>query len=276
MNTMENLLLLRIELLLFISSLSYSIYYGFTYFYWIFNKVKNIVSVPKDTKKEKKVQVININKENPKTNLQKKESIEKNLSEEEKIKISEILKRIRINIEKWYLDSAKVLIIEWLTIDKYSKDLNMELGSIYEQEKNYKNAELIYKDISLIIQDNTAILTKLWYVLSMQGLYKEAVWVYEQVHQKKQSDNDIIETLAHLTFEIQDFEKSLKFIKLVLKEKPKNVDMMRKKAFALERVWKLKDSVKVYEEILYIRPYDVNAIDNVKRLEQNIINKVSD
>jgi hypothetical protein len=37
----------------------------------------------------------------------------------------------------------------------------MELGSIYEQEKNYKNAEFIYKDISLIIQDNTPILTKL-------------------------------------------------------------------------------------------------------------------
>lgn len=276
MIVMENLLLLRIELLLFISSLSYSIYYWFTYFYSIFNKVKNIVSTPKDTKKEKKVQVININKETSKASLQKKDKDAKELSEEEKMKITEILKRIRINIEKWYLDSAKVLIIEWLTIDKYSKDLNMELGSIYEQEKNYKNAELIYKDISMIIQDNTAILSKLWYVLSMQWNLKEAVIVYEQVHERKQSDNDIIETLAHLTFEIQDFEKSLRYIKLVLKEKPKNVDMMRKKAFALERIWKLKDSIKVYEEILFIRPYDVNAIDNVKRLEQNIVNNTND
>ncbi len=273
---MENLLLLRIELLIFISSLSYSIYFWFSYFYSVFKKVKNIVSTPKDSKKEKKVQVVSINKESSKATLQKKESEAKSLTEEEKIKISEILKRIRINIEKWYLDSAKVLIIEWLTIDKYSKELNMELGSIYEQEKNFKNAELIYKDISMIIQDNTAILAKLWYVLSMQWNLKESVIIYEQVHQRKQSDNDVIETLAHLTFEIQDFEKSLKFIILVLKEKPKNVDMMRKKAFALERVWKLKDSIKVYEEILYIRPYDVNAIDNVKRLEQNIINNTWD
>jgi hypothetical protein len=51
--------------------------------------------------------------------------------------------------------------------------------------------------------------------------------------------------------------------------------MMRKKAFALERIWKLKDAIKTYEEILFIRPYDVNAIDNVKRLEQNIMNKPS-
>lgn len=273
---MENLLLLRIELLLFLSSLSYSIYYGYTYFRSVYNKVKNIVSTPKPVRKEKKVQVININKDNSKINLNKEDYEVKNLSEEDKLKISEIIKRIRINIEKWYLDTAKVLIIEWLTIDKYNKDLNMELWAIYEEEKNYKNAELIYKDISMVIQDNTSILTKLWYVLSMQWSLKDAVSVYEQVQQRKQSDNDIIETLAHLTFEIQDFEKSLRYIRLVLKEKPKNVDMMRKKAFALERTWKLKESIKVYEEILFIRPYDTNAIDNVKRLEQNIVNNTND
>jgi hypothetical protein len=32
----------------------------------------------------------------------------------------------------------------------------------------------------------------------------------------------------------------------------------------------------MYEEILFLRPYDVNAIDNVKRLEQNIMNTTSD
>ncbi len=272
---MENLILLRIELLFFISSLSYSIYYGFSYFYSIFNKIKKIVSSPKNTDEVKNVQIININKETHKTNLQKNSINYTNLSEEEKLKISEILKRIKVNTEKWYYDKSKILIIEWLTIDKYNKDLNMELGFIYEQEKNYKNAELIYKDISLIIQDNTSILIKLWYVLSMQWDFEESISVYEKVHTKKQSDNEIIETLAHLTYEIQDFEKALKYIKLVLKEKPKNLDMMRKKAFALERVGKLKDAIKTYEEILFLRPYDTSAIDNVKRLEQNIMNKRS-
>ncbi len=272
---MENLILLRIELLLFISSLSYSIYYGFSYIYYIFNKIKNIISSPIDKSEIKNVQIVNINKETHKTNLQKNTLNSINLSEEEKLKIVEILKRIKVNIEKWYYDKAKILIIEWLTIDKYNKDLNMELGFIYEQENNYKNAELIYKDISLVIQDNTSILIKLWYVLSMQWSLDDAIVVYEKVQAKKQSDNEVIETLAHLTYEVQDFEKALKYIKLVLKEKPKNLDMMRKKAFALERVWKLKDAIKVYEEILFIRPYDVNAIDNVKRLEQNIMNTIS-
>ncbi|MFA5917218.1 MAG: CDC27 family protein [Candidatus Gracilibacteria bacterium] len=272
---MENLILLRIELLLFISSLSYSIYYGFSYIYNIFNKIKNIVSSPINKSEVKNVHVININKETHKTNLQKNSLNSINLSEEEKLKIVEILKRIKVNIEKGYYDKAKILIIEGLTIDKYNKDLNMELGFIYEQENNFKNAELIYKDISMIIQDNTAILIKLGYVLSMQGSLDEAIVVYEKVQAKKQSDNEVIETLAHLTYEVQDFEKALKYIKLVLKEKPKNLDMMKKKAFALERVGKLKDAIKMYEEILFIRPYDVNAIDNVKRLEQNIMNTSS-
>gem|GEM_PF-2851025 len=60
--------------------------------------------------------------------------------------------------------------------------------------------------------------------------------MYETVHTKKQSDNDIIETLANLTYEVEDFEKALKYIKLVLKEKPKNVDMMRRKAIVLEKL----------------------------------------
>jgi tetratricopeptide (TPR) repeat protein len=85
------------------------------------------------------------------------------------------------------------------------------------------------------------------------------------------ADNEVIELLASLTFEIMNFEKSLKYIKLVLKEKPKNLEMMKMKATALEKVGKIKDAIKVYEDILYIRPYDTNTIDNIKRLEQNII-----
>lgn len=272
---MENLFLLRLELLLFISSFSFCIYYVGDFFWNLYYKIKKIVVSPVSKKTKKTAHVISISKDWPKKTTKEwtSEFWEKILSEEDKLKISEIIKRIKVNTEKWYFDSAKVLIIEGLTIDKHNIDLNIELANIYEQEKNYKNAELIYKDISMIVMDNTPILSKLAYVLSMQWSYKKAIAVYETVHTKKQSDNDIIETLANLTYEIEDFEKALKYIKLVLKEKPKNVDMMRRKAITLEKLWKLKESVKVYEDILFLRPYDTNAIDNLKRLEQNIIIK---
>jgi hypothetical protein len=34
-----------------------------------------------------------------------------------------------------------------LSIDKYNKELNLELAYIYEKEKKYSNAEYIYKDL---------------------------------------------------------------------------------------------------------------------------------
>lgn len=269
---MENLLLLRIELLVLFSSLWYSLYYTASYFYKIFHKVKNIVVSQKKDENDI-VQTISINKEASKVSIKKTyDPTLKNLSEEEKVKITEILKRVKVHVEKGYYDVARTLIIEWLTIDKYNKELNLELAYIYEQEKNYKNAEFIYKDLCLVHKDNTVILNKLWYIVAMQWNLEESVTIYEKVHERKQWDLEVIEMLANLTYEVQDFEKAIKYINFVLKDKPKNIDFLKMKAVSLEWQGRLKDSIKVYEEILKIRPYDSGSIDNLRRLEQNIVN----
>lgn len=268
---MDNLVILRIELFIFISSLTYSVYYLANYFLNIFNKIKKLVVQPKKVSSDS-IQTVNVNKEKSKVSIKKTyDWAIKNLTDEERVKISEIMKRVKINIEKGYYDTARTLIIEWLTIDKYNKDLNMELAHMYEMEKNYKNAEFIYRDMCLVHKDNTSLLKKLAYIVAMQWNLNESVIIYEKVHERMHADNEVIELLASLTFEIMNFEKSLKYIKLVLKEKPKNLEMMKMKATALEKVGKIKDAIKVYEDILYIRPYDTNTIDNIKRLEQNII-----
>ena len=101
--------------------------------------------------------------------------------------------------------------------------------------------------------------------------YKEAIKTYEEVHNKKQSNMEIVESLAYLNFEIQDYHKALKYFKMALKEKPKNVEMLRRKAISYEKIKKLKEALKSYEEILFIRPYDEDARENVKRLELYVI-----
>ncbi len=68
-----------------------------------------------------------------------------------KHKVISILKRVKINISKWYIDTAKNLIVEWLSLDKYNRELNLELAIIYEKEHNYINAEYIYKDLLEIL-----------------------------------------------------------------------------------------------------------------------------
>ncbi len=267
---MENLLL-KIEVFFLFSSFMYILYYIFDYIKNIFWKVKKIVW-PVNTEEQKEVEIVKINKDDVDAkDLIINDSSEKSINTDDKVKISEILKRVKLNIEKWYYDKAKSLIIEWLTIDKYNKELNLELWKIYENEENYKNAELIYKDLSLIIQDNSNILTKLAYVYSMQWEYSQAIKTYEIVHRKKQADSEIIESLAYLSFEIDDHERSLKYFKMALKEKPKNVEMLKRKAISLEKTKKLRDSAKVYEEILFLRPYDEEAKENLSRLEKYIV-----
>jgi hypothetical protein len=44
----------------------------------------------------------------------------------------------------------------------------MELAHMYEMEKNYKNAEFIYRDMCLVHKDNTSLLKKLAYIVAMQ------------------------------------------------------------------------------------------------------------
>ena len=65
---------------------------------------------------------------------------------------------IKINSLKWYIDTAKNLIVEWLSIDKYNRELNLELASIYEKEHNYINAEYIYKDFDSLLEETNKFL----------------------------------------------------------------------------------------------------------------------
>gem|GEM_PF-6421009 len=97
---MENLILLRIELFIFILTLGYSIYYTASYFYKIFHKVKTLVSSIKKEENEV-VQTISINKESSKVSIKKTyDPSLKNLSEDEKNKIAEILKKVKVHLEK--------------------------------------------------------------------------------------------------------------------------------------------------------------------------------
>ncbi len=273
---MENLLILRFELFIFIVSFWYSTFYIWDYILKLILKVKVFLSFVKKKEDNQPLKIINVDKEtNNKVSIKKTyDSTQKKLSEDEKTKIAEIIKRVKVNSEKWYYDIARSLIIEWLTIDKYNKELNMELASMYEKEKNYKNAELIYRDMSLVHSDNTVILAKLGYIIAMQWNYKESIIFYEQVHERNKWDSDTIEILANLNYELFNFENSLKYIKLALKDKPKNIEFLKMKAFCLEKTLKQKDSIKVYEEILQSKPYDTYCIDNIRRLEQNIINNI--
>lgn len=83
------------------------------------------------------------------------------LSKEEKENISELIKGIKIKLSRGEASEARARIVEGLSIDKFNKELNCLLASMYEAEKDYKKAEMIYKDIIVFHETDLELYLKL-------------------------------------------------------------------------------------------------------------------
>ncbi len=90
------------------------------------------------------------------------------LSPERRMEIIELVKLIRTKVARGEFTDARAKIIEGLAIDKWNKDLNCLLASLYERDKDYKKAEFIYKDLILVHDTDPEIYMKLGFALSIQ------------------------------------------------------------------------------------------------------------
>jgi len=259
---MENLLFIKSEIIIFLLSLIYIFYYIWSKVFNIYFKVKNIVKPEVLTKRKTALNKVNI------SNKWIRKKIKSNtvISQSNKQKVTEIIWKVKTNSTKWYFDTAKNFIVEWLSIDKYNKELNLQLWLIYEKEKNYSNAEYIYKELLDNYNWDYEIMKNLWYVLAIQDKLTESLLIYELLHTKNKWDNEVIEIIADLSFTLESYNKALKFINLFLSAKPRNVDKLVMKAVCLEKKWKLDDVVSTYKRILDLQPYNTKARENLNTI----------
>lgn len=247
-------MLLKIEIIVFFLSFFYVVYYSFL-------KInKYYFSVKKNIKKEEISNVktaLNKVDLNIKENNIKQENI--HLSNSEKLQISEILKRVKLNFSKWYYKTAKSLIVEWLAIDKNNKELNLELADIYIEEENHKNAKYIYEDLLKNHSTDFEIIKKLADIHFFLWENKEALEKYEFLYNKKSFDLGVLEMLSEIYFTENDIEKSLKYVKKYLKDKPRDVEKLTLKAVCLEKLRKFKEANETYDKVLDLHPYDTFA-----------------
>ena len=192
------------------------------------------------------------------------------MTTEEKIQISELLKRVKINSTKWYFDQAKALIVEWLSIDKFNKDLNLELAIIYEKEKKFESAAYIYRDLLEKYPDDLDILRKLAYSYVLEEKLNEALEVYEKIHQKDKTDDKTIEMLSEITYSIWDYEKSLKYLNFYLKANPRDVNKLTMKAYCFENSRNFKEAYEIHRKIVELQPYNTHSNQKLRELEEYI------
>ena len=256
---------IKFVIIIFFLSFWYIAYFWFQKIHRAYFKVKKAIHKEDISATKTALNKVDLN---TKEKNYKQNPENKKLTAEEKEHISELLKRVRINSTKWYFDTAKALIVEWLSIDKFNKDLNLELALIYEKEKKYENAEYIYKDLLETQWDDMEILKKMAYNYALENKLELAMETYEKIHKKDITDDKVIDMLAEISYSIWDYEKSLKYINLFLKDNPRDINKLTMKAFCLENDWHFKDAYSVHRRIVELQPYNTISNQKLKDLEE--------
>lgn len=100
------------------------------------------------------------------------------------------------------------------------------LASLYEKDKDYKKAELIYKDLIVINDHDAEIYLKLGFILSVQSKYEVAFEIYKKLHSLDKSNQEAIEMLANLAHHLGNYEDSKLYAKIIIRNNPRNIDIL--------------------------------------------------
>ncbi|MDF1682570.1 MAG: hypothetical protein P1U46_02225 [Patescibacteria group bacterium] len=146
--------------------------------------------------------------------------------------------------------------------------MNLELASIYEKEKNFCNAEFIYNDLLENFSNDHEILKKLGYIYVMNNDLKKAFDTYEKIHKKKMADEEVINMLCEITYDLKNHKDSIKYINQYLKFKPRDVNKLNMKAVCLEANRDLKEAADIHKRILELQPYNTNSRDKLKEFSK--------
>lgn len=260
-----NLFLFQFEIVFFSIFILYILYFISGKVVWIFIGLKNIIWISHHNNKNIITKISLTEDTNIHANNYFADKYQ--ITDEEKNKIIELLKKIKINISKSEFDLAKNLIVEWLTIDKFHIDLNIELASIYILERDYIKAEYIYKDLLLVHNDDFDILKKLSYVLTMQEKYDLAIEMYKKSNEIKSWDFEIINMLAHLYYHKELYIDAISYLKIFLKENPRDADNIILLGASYRNIWKINDAINTYKRVLEIQPYNEEVKKEIDELE---------
>ncbi len=178
------------------------------------------------------------------------------LTKEDKEEISDLIKLIKIKLSRGEFSEARARIVEGLSIDKFNKDLNCLLAGMYESEKDYKKAELIYKDIIVFHETDLELYMKLGFVLSVQKKYEVAFEIYKKGLSFDENNIESIEMLANLGFELERYEESVTYAKMFLKKYPRNYDMLHLLAMSYIKLTLREDALETLKKLKTLDPYN--------------------
>lgn len=195
------------------------------------------------------------------------ESIPNILTPERRAEISELAKVVRTKIARWELSDARSKIIEGLAIDKWHKELNCLLASLYERDNEYRKAEFIYKDLILVHDTDPEIYMKLGFSLSIQGKYEIAYEIYKKLLELSDSHIEAAEMLANIAHELGRHDNAIEYSRLFLKSYPRNADMLTVLSVSLIERWQKQEALESLTKLKNLDPYNPRVREMKEKLE---------
>lgn len=178
----------------------------------------------------------------------------------------EIARLVKTKIARGEFTEAKAKIIEGLTYDKFDKELNCLLASLYERDRDFKKAELVYKDLIIVHDGDSEIYMKLGFALSMQGKYEIAYEIYRKLHAVTGGNDESVDMLANLAYQLERFPDALAYSKEYVKRHPRNIEMLNIVASCQINLGERRDALETLEKLRIIDPYNARVREFSQKL----------
>jgi len=189
------------------------------------------------------------------------------LSGDQKQHITDLIKSIKTRIARGEFSEARARIIEGLSIEKFNKDLNCLLASIYEKDRDYKKAELIYKDLILMNDTDPELYLKLGFALSIQGKYEIAYEIYKRLLSLDENNTETVDMLANLGHQLGNNKESNEYAYLFLKKNPHNTDILYLTVINHINLEERTAALESLKKIQAIDPYNTKIQDLIKKVK---------
>lgn len=197
---------------------------------------------------------------------EEEESFSSGPSTEDRQQAGEIAKLAKTKIARGEFTEAKGKIIEGLAFDKFDKELNCLLASLYERDKDFKKAELVYKDLIVVHDTDPEIYMKLGFALSMQAKYEIAFEIYRKLHAITDGADEAIEMLANLAYQLERYEETRNSAKEYLRNHPRNVEMLNLLAFSQANLGERREALETLDKLRVIDPYNAKIREFAEKI----------
>lgn len=188
------------------------------------------------------------------------------LSPEKRDKLVEITNTVRTFIARGHIVEARALIIEWLSISKNHRDLNVILAELYERDHAFEKAEFIYKDLAHFYPDDAELIMHLANTLAMQHKYRVSYELYKKVLSLAWETEEILYTLTHLASELWEIDDTYEYARSYTKQYPKNPEILWLLSQSQIATGRRKDAIETLIKLKNLTPYSQEIVDLIGKL----------